>query len=122
MTNRFTVIGGRQAFETTFIYKRPSDGKSPLARQHWLSHNKSLPEAAVDSVSRDSKADKARGNPKSYRPISPLWVPYKIFERLSYARVKPIIDPLVLKEQAGFVHGKSAVDQVVLLTESIEGF
>jgi len=33
------------------------------------------------------------GNPKSYRPISLLCVPFKIPERLIHARVDPIIDP-----------------------------
>ena len=60
------------------------------------------------------------GDPKSYRPIFLLCVPYKIFERLIYARVKPLIDPLLSKEQAGSRCGKSTVDQVVLLNQNIE--
>ena len=60
------------------------------------------------------------GDPKSYRPISLLCVPYKILEKLIYARVEPLIDPLLPKEQAGFRRGKSTVDQVVLLTQNIE--
>ena len=59
-------------------------------------------------------------SPQSYRPISLLCVPYKILERLIYARVEPLIDPLLPKEQAGFRRGKSTVDQVVLLTQNIE--
>ena len=59
-------------------------------------------------------------NPKSYRPISLLYVLHKIFDRLIYARVKPLIDSLFPKEQAGFRRGKSTVDQVVLLTQNIE--
>ena len=59
-------------------------------------------------------------DPKSYRPISLLCVPYKILERLIYARVEPLIDPLLPKEQARFRRGKSTVDQVVLLTQNIE--
>ena len=46
--------------------------------------------------------------------------PYKILERLIYARVKPLIDPLFPKEQAGFRRGKSTINQVVLLTQNIE--
>ena len=53
------------------------------------------------------KPTKPVGNPKSYRPISLLCVPYKILERLIYARVEPLIDPLLPKEQAGFRRGKS---------------
>ena len=48
------------------------------------------------------KPTKPVGDPKSYRPISLLYVPYKILERLIYARVEPLIDPLLPKEQAGF--------------------
>ena len=60
------------------------------------------------------------GDPKSYRPIFLLCVPYKIVERLIYARVEPLINPLLPEEQAGFQCGKSTVDQVVLLTQNIE--
>ena len=59
-------------------------------------------------------------DPKSYRPIYLLCVPYKILERLIYARVEPLVNPLLPKEQAGFRRGKSTVDQVVLLTQNIE--
>ena len=68
------------------------------------------------------KPAKPVGDSKSYRPISLLCVPYKILERLIYARVKTLIDPLLSKEQAGFRRGKSTVDQVVLLTQNIEDF
>ena len=66
------------------------------------------------------KPGKPVGNPKSYRPIFLLCVPYRIFKRLIYDRIKPLIDPLLPKEQAGFRRGKSNVDQVVLLTQNIE--
>ena len=59
-------------------------------------------------------------DPKSYRPIFLLCIPYKILERLIYARVEPIIDLLLPKEQVGFRRGKSTADQVVLLTQNIE--
>ena len=59
-------------------------------------------------------------DPKSYCPISLLCVPYKILERLIYNRVEPRVGPLLPKEQAGFRHGKSTVDPVVLLTQNIE--
>ena len=60
------------------------------------------------------------GNQKSYKPISLLCVSYKILVRLIYARVEPLIDPLLPKEQAGFRRGKSIVDPVILLTQNIE--
>ena len=62
------------------------------------------------------------GDSKSYRPISLLCVPYKILERLIYARVEPLIDPVLPKEQDGFRCGKSSVDHVVLLTQNIKDF
>ena len=45
---------------------------------------------------------------------------YKILDRLIYAHVEPLIDPLLPKEQDGFRHRKSTVDQVVLLTQNVE--
>ena len=66
------------------------------------------------------KSSKPVEDPKSYRPISLLCVPYKILERMIYNRVEPIVHPLFPKEQARFRHGKSTVDQVVLHTQSIE--
>ena len=66
------------------------------------------------------KPGKPVGNPKSYRPIFLLCVPYKILKRLIYARIEPLIDPLLPKEQAGFQCEKSTIDQVVLLTQNID--
>ena len=60
------------------------------------------------------------GDPKNYRLISLLCVPYKILDRRVYARVEPSIYPLLHKEQAGFRRGKSTIDQVVLLTQNIK--
>ena len=73
--------------------------------------------ALVDAISKPSKPVE---DPHSYRPISLLCVPHKILERLIYNRVEPIVDPLLSKEKAEFRHGKSVVDQVVLLTQNIE--
>jgi len=41
------------------------------------------------------KPEKPLGDPKSYCPISLLCVPFEILERLIYARVETIIDPLL---------------------------
>ena len=67
-----------------------------------------------------SKPKKPTEDPKSYRSISLLCVPYKILERLTHSRVEHIVDPLLPREQAGFRRGRSTVDQTVLLTENIE--
>ena len=66
------------------------------------------------------KPDKPIDDPKGYRPISLLCVPYKIMERLLHARLDPVIDPKLPKDQAGFRRGKSTVDQVTLLTQDIK--
>jgi len=52
----------------------------------------------------------------SYRPIFLLCAPFNILERPIYARIESIIDPLLPREQVGFRHGRSTVDQVTLLT------
>ena len=56
---------------------------------------------------------------KSYRPISLLYVPYKILERLMHTCAELIVDPL-LRDQAGFQCGRSTVDQTVLLTQNVD--
>ena len=66
------------------------------------------------------KPKKPLEDPKSYRPISLLCIPYKILERPIHARVGPIVDPLLPREQLGFRRGRSTVDQTVLLTQNIE--
>ena len=66
------------------------------------------------------KPKKPLDDPKSYRPISLLCIPFKIIERLIYTRIEKIIDPLLPQEQAGFRHGRSTADQVTLLTQEIE--
>ena len=66
------------------------------------------------------KPKKLEEDPKSYCPISLLCVPHNILERLVHTHVEPIIDPQLSKEQAGFRHRRSTVDQTVLLTQNIE--
>ena len=66
------------------------------------------------------KPKKSAEDPKSYHPISLVCVPYKILERLIRACVKPIVDPLLPREQAGFRRERSTVDQTVLPTQNME--
>ena len=82
-------------------------------------HSK-FPRSGEERLVAIPKPAKPVGDPKSYGPISLLCVPYKILEALIYARVKPLIDPLLPKQQAGFRRRKSTVDQVVLLTQNIK--
>ena len=56
----------------------------------------------------------------SYRPVSLLCVPSKLYERLIYNRIQPIAESALSKEQAGFCPGHSSQDQIVSLTEDIE--
>ena len=66
------------------------------------------------------KPNKPTDDPKSYRPISLLCVPYKILERLLLARLTPVIDPQQPEERAGFRHGRCTAHQAVKLTSDIE--
>jgi len=66
------------------------------------------------------KPDKPLGDAKKYLPISLLCLPFKTFERFIYARLEPIMDPLLPQEQVGVWHGRLTVDQVTLLWQNIE--
>ena len=66
------------------------------------------------------KPGKPLDQPKSYRPISLLCAPYKLFERLILERITPVVETVLPREQAGFRSGRSTADQVTLLTEDIE--
>ena len=68
------------------------------------------------------KPKKPERDSKCYRPVSLICVPYKIFERFIHTRVEPIINPQLPTKQAGFRHGRSTVDQIVLLTQNMEDF
>ena len=39
------------------------------------------------------KRNKPKDDPKSYRQISPLFIPFKLLERMIHGRINPIIDP-----------------------------
>ena len=66
------------------------------------------------------KPMKPLGDPRSYRPISLLCTPLKILGRRIYTRVEPIGDLLLPREQVGFRHGSSTVDEFTLITQKIE--
>ena len=51
-------------------------------------------------------------DPKSYRPISLLCVPFKNLERLTHSRIDPVVDSWLPRKQAGFRRGRSTVDQL----------
>ncbi|KAJ3587576.1 hypothetical protein NHX12_011173 [Muraenolepis orangiensis] len=66
------------------------------------------------------KPNKPAEDPKSYRHISLLCVPFKILERMIHSRIEPVVDSQLPREQAGFRHGRSTADQVTLLCQDIE--
>ncbi|KAM3875318.1 collagenase 3-like [Diretmus argenteus] len=66
------------------------------------------------------KPNKDLEDPKSYRPISLLSVPFKILERMIHSRIEPVVDSQLPREQAGFCHGRSTADQVTLFSQDIE--
>jgi len=55
--------------------------------------------------SYDPKAGKTIGGPKELSPCISSVCPFKILETLICTRVKPIVDPLLPQQQAGFRHG-----------------
>ena len=79
-----------------------------------------IPSLKKSAGSGDPYIQEACRGSKSYRSISLLCIPYKILKRLIHARVEPIVDPHLPREQAGFRRERSIVDQTVLLTQNIE--
>ena len=66
------------------------------------------------------KPGKDSSIPKSYIPISLLSHTFKLFERLLLNIIGPVVDKLLIPEQAGFRPGKSTTSQVLNLTQHIE--
>ena len=58
--------------------------------------------------------------PKSYRPISLLCHTCKLFEPMIINRLNPLIETMILDQQAGFRPGKSTTGQLLNLTKHIE--
>ena len=58
--------------------------------------------------------------PKSYRPISLLCHTYKLFERMILNRLNPLIETMIINQQAGFIPGKSTTGHLLNLTQHIE--
>jgi len=61
----------------------------------------------------------------SYRPITLLSVPGKVFAHVLLARIQPLIDLTCRPEQSGFVAGRSTIDAILalhLLSELHRGF
>ena len=90
--------------------------KNPGAKAHkWLLTmlSQCLTENKIPKLWRQSriiailKSGKDSAIPKGYRPISLLCHSYKLYERMILNRVTPLLEQHLIKEQAGFHHGKS---------------
>ena len=57
---------------------------------------------------------------KSFRPISLLCHTYKLFERMILNRLNPLIETMIIDQQAGFRPGKSTTGQLLNLTQHIK--
>ena len=113
---------GPDAFCPELILHASSALKSWLSKflsscMHQLKLPKIWKRALVVAIPKLNKPFK---DPKSYRSISLLFVTFKILGKLIYVSIKPIIDPLLPREQARFRHRRSTKDQVTLLTQKIE--
>ena len=81
---------------------------------------------AIPNIWRKAKAigilkqNKPAEQPKSYRPISLLCIPFNLMERLILNRIKHTVEAYIPHEHAVFREGRSTTDQVTLLTEDIE--
>ncbi|XP_071476748.1 uncharacterized protein [Diadema antillarum] len=99
-----------------------------LASKHWLlsMYNNCMERCHIPKIWRRArviallKPGKDAAAAKSYRPISLLCHTYKLFERLILTRLVDVVDPSLIKEQAGFRPGKSCVGQLLNLTQHIE--
>ena len=58
--------------------------------------------------------------PKSYSPISMLCHTYKLFERMILNRLNPLIETMIIDQQAEFRPGKSTTGQLLNLAQHIE--
>uniref|UniRef100_A0A2A4JQG8 Reverse transcriptase domain-containing protein n=1 Tax=Heliothis virescens TaxID=7102 RepID=A0A2A4JQG8_HELVI len=74
--------------------------------------------AKVIAILKPGKSD---DQPENYRPIALLSCVYKLLERLILIRIEPYLDAVTPPEQAGFRRGRNCVDQVLALTNHIEG-
>ena len=79
-----------------------------------------IPKSGAGPRSSHFQSQTSYWTTKGYLPASLLCVPYNFMECLLHACINSVIDPKLPKEQVGFRHGKSTVDQVTLLTNDIE--
>ncbi|KAJ3614842.1 hypothetical protein NHX12_018412 [Muraenolepis orangiensis] len=66
------------------------------------------------------KSNKPAEDPKAYRPISLLCVPFMILERTIHRRIEAVVDPQLPRKQGGSWWGRSHMDQETLLMQDIE--
>lgn len=66
------------------------------------------------------KPRKASNDASSYRPVSLLSTVYKVFERLIFMKMQPILENKLPIEQAGFRTGRNCCAQVLTFTTYVE--
>ena len=66
------------------------------------------------------KPNKPVDNPRIYRLILLLCVPFKLLEQLLLAQLEPVVDPQLPNKQVGFRRGCSTVHQIIKLTCDME--
>ena len=76
------------------IFLRKSDRAVYVHKSLWIWRK-----ATVIAV---PKPIKPKDDPKSYRPISLLCMPFKLLERMIHGRINPIIDPQLPHEKGWF--------------------
>jgi hypothetical protein len=58
-----------------------------------------------------------KSNAENYRPISVLNIIPKIFESILKDKITPILDPVISRQQHGFVSGRSVTSNLALYTQ-----
>jgi len=94
----------------------------------WLRefYSSCLDRVAIPKIWREAtviavpKPNKPMDDPRSYRPISLLCVPYKLLEHLLLFRLEPVVNAQLPTQQGDFRSGRSTVQQDVKLTSDIE--
>ena len=100
--------------------KRVESKKVWKTWQKWQKCGKVTKVWKTRKVKTELKSNKSADNPDSNRPINLLCIPYKLFERLIYNRIKSVIKSVLPKEQASFRPNHYTLDQVALLQPSFD--
>ena len=122
-SNDIAVFKNGQAIAFDAIFTEELKHFGQQAKQ-WLLElfNRSVETNRIPKISVIAllKPAKDLSLPKSFRPVSLLCHPFKLFERLLRGRLTPVLEPKIIPQQAGFREGKSTTGQLLNLTQHIE--